>query len=119
MASADPRRTKTRAETQREVNAFALFMFAWQVTYSRPSDTFVFPLTEDLEELARYAIRHFLLRCENGPQSFQPFLDTTVKALHARFFFMHSDIKEYAMDEVRSLLAEELSSVPYYIVLQS
>ena len=119
MSSADSRQTKTRAETQRELNAFALFMFAWEVAYSRPSDTLVFPLTEDLEQLARYAIRHFLHRGEHGPESFQPFLDTTVRALHARFFFMHPDLKGYAMDEVRSLLAEELGHVSDDSVLQS
>src|SRR6185312_9694048 len=95
------------ASVQIEVNNFALFMFAWHLAYEQRSDVIRLPDDEDVESLARHAIRHFLMTPNGTRDDFVPTINLTAKAIHARFHCHEPEVGLYALNEVLSLIKEE------------
>lgn len=107
-----------RAIAQQEVTSFAMFIFSWYLAYAHERDTLAFPLNEDAEDLARYAIRHFLATAPSGAEDFAPVMSITARALHMRFHLHAPDALIDALDDIRSLIAEEAGLVPRGMQLQ-
>ena len=97
-----------RAFVQRDATSFALSFFSWHLVHGQCPDAHEPPPGADMEAVARTAIQWVIARPAFTPDLLDPVLDSTALATQARFFWHPSYIWDFAMDEVRNLLAEEL-----------